>query len=244
METQLQIDRLAMRGRPEGEPIIRQNWEDLLFLHWPIDPAELRPLIPPHLEIDTFDGKAWIGLTPFRLTGLRVSVLPQVPGLNVFEEMNVRTYVHHHGKPGIWFFSLDASKLVPALAARLFFALPYFPANIDFSNSGGRFSFLLNRTAGPNASFRADWRTGVRLRDPDVESLAFFLVERYCFFSVQETAVQMTRIYHHPWILDEAVVGSCESHMLQGLGLTEPTDPPIAHFSKFLDVEIWPPVNV
>src|SRR5437868_8915368 len=99
METTLALDRLAMRARPPGEAIMRQNWEDLLFLHWSVAPALLRPLVPEPLEIDTFDGKAWIGITPFRVTGLRVAALPEIPGLNSFEELNVRTYVHYKGMP-------------------------------------------------------------------------------------------------------------------------------------------------
>src|SRR5687767_11115562 len=117
METSL--DRLAMRARPEGSPVMHQNWENLLFLHWPIDPVAIRPLIPEGLEIDTFDGKAWIGITPFALTGLRVLSMPPIPGLDLFIELNVRTYVQYKGVPGIWFFSLDVSKLIPVLAARM-----------------------------------------------------------------------------------------------------------------------------
>jgi len=105
METNISLDQLAMRGRPQGEPLVQQNWEDLLFLHWPVNPAILRPFVPEPLELDTFQDEAWIGITPFRVTGLRLSGLPAVPGLNSFEELNVRTCVHHKGIPGIGFLS-------------------------------------------------------------------------------------------------------------------------------------------
>jgi uncharacterized protein len=235
------LDRLAMRARPEGTPVMHQNWENLLFLHWPIESDIIRSFIPPELEIDTLDNKAWLGITPFALTGLRVTALPPIPGLTSFDELNVRTYVHYHGIPGIWFFSLDASKVIPAVAARLFFMLPYFKAHIDFWQTAGQFSFDLKRTAAPDAHFRASWRAGIRLRDPDLESLAFFLVERYCYFVVQDTKVYMTRIYHHPWILDEATVESCDSTMAAAAGIPEPTGTPVAYFSRTQSVEIWPP---
>src|SRR5947209_1077258 len=112
-----QIDRLAMRARPEGSPVVHQRWDNLLFLHWPVGPDLLRALIPSALDIDTFEGQAWIGITPFRLADLRIASLPPVPGLNAFDELNVRTYVVFNGIPGVWFFSLDASLLLATVAA-------------------------------------------------------------------------------------------------------------------------------
>src|SRR5688500_16938127 len=100
MATTSGIDRLAMRAKPAGAHVMDQNWDHLVFLHWPIDPAIVRPLIPPQLEIDTFDGQAWIGITPFAVTHLRILSLPEVPGLDHFVELNVRTYVHFRGIPG------------------------------------------------------------------------------------------------------------------------------------------------
>src|SRR3954462_52132 len=140
------IDRLGMRARPEGPYVMEQNWENLLFLHWPFDEAVVRSLIPAGLDIDTFDGKAWVGITPFRLTGLRFLSLPPIPTLDTFNEVNLRTYVVHNGVPGIWFFSLDASKILPALGARLFFNLPYYDAKINYSTTGSEFSFDMTRT--------------------------------------------------------------------------------------------------
>ena len=235
------IDRLGIRSKPEGAHVIEQNWENLLFLHWPIDEAVIRPLIPPALDIDTFDGKAWVGITPFRLTGLRFLSLPPIPLLDSFDEVNLRTYVVHNGVPGIWFFSLDASKILPALAARLFFNLPYFDSAIDCTAAGGEFVFNMTRTVGPAAHFKARWRQGQRLRAPDLESLAFFLVERYCFFALAADQVQMTRVYHHPWILEEGLVGHCDSTLLNAAGLQEPSEPPLVYFSKAVNVQIWPP---
>ncbi len=239
-----EIDRLGMRARPPGTPVMHQRWEDLLFLHWSFEPEALRPLIPDALEIDTFDGKAWVGITPFHLEDVRPSMLPAVPGLSSFDELNVRTYVVHKNQPGIWFFSLDASKLISAVAARIFFMLPYYRASIDFCRESARFDFDLNRAGPPHARFQGTWGPGERLRDPDRDSLAFFLVERYGCFQAEGRSVYQTRIYHHPWILDEARVERLSSTMLTALGLPEPNSDPLLHFSKSLEVEVWAPVPV
>ncbi len=233
-----------MRVRPQGYPVMEQRWQNLLFLHWPIAETELRPLIPESLEIDTFEGQAWVGITPFHLTGLRLPSLPPIPGISDFDEINLRTYVHREGTPGIWFFSLDSSKIIPALAARLLFAAPYFSASIDFIQNDGEFRFDMQRTLEPQARFHAEWRRGTRLRAPDLESLAFFLVERYCFFAEAAGKLSMTRIYHHPWILEEADVRSWHSTLLSAVGPSDPVGEPLAHFSESLNVQVWAPTEV
>jgi len=220
---------------------MHQRWDDFLFLHWPVDPQVLRPLIPTALDIDTFEGQAWIGLTPFRVEDIRLGPLPPLPGLNCFNEVNVRTYVVHDGVPGLWFFSLDASMLAAAVAARLFFMLPYFLANIDFAQQTQQFDFKSERLGPPRADLRVSWRTGDRLRDPDAEALAFFLVERYCYFTIDGADVYQTRIYHHPWILEEAEVSEFSTTLLSALGLPAPAARPLTHFSRALPVDIWAP---
>ena len=240
----VRIDRLAMRGRPEGAAIMHQNWDNLLFLHWPIDAGAIRHLIPQALELDTFDGVAWIGLTPFALNHLRLIALPEVPGLGSFLEVNVRTYVHYQGRPGIWFFSLDASKLIPTIAARIAFMLPYFKAEMTINERDGEFQFASRRSGPPSAEMRTHWRTGIRLRAPDPDSLAFFLVERYCLFAGSNENLRTTRVYHAPWILEEAHIRSHQSTMIASLGLPEPSAGPLSHFSRSMHVEIWPPAAV
>lgn len=238
--TDTTLDRLAMRARPDSPPIMFQNWENLLFMHWSFDAATIRPLVPAELELDLYDGKAWVSVTPFRMTGVHLHPLPAIPGTESFLELNVRTYVHYHGKPGIFFFSLDASKLIPTIAARIFFSLPYFKADMDFSEMGGEFRFTSRRSDSP-ARFSAQWKVGQRLRDPDKDSLAFFLVERYAFFVKIAGQINMVRVYHHPWILEEAILQLHESTMISTLGLTEPAESPLTHFSRFLNVEAWEP---
>jgi len=244
MSASVVLDRLAMRARPEGTPVMHQTWQKLLFMHWSFHPDEIRALIPGELELDTFEEKAWISVTPFTVTHLHLHSLPPIPGLSSFHELNVRTYVYHRGIPGVWFFSLDASKLIPAMGARALFMLPYHDAAVTFEESAGEFTFELARSGSPAAHFRAGWRPGLRLRDPDVDSLAFFLVERYCYFALRDGTIYMTRIYHPPWILDEAIVSSHASTMIGALGIAEPGTRPIAHFSREQRVDIWAPAAV
>src|SRR4051794_11218971 len=124
-------DRLAPAHRPPGLSIMRQNWRQLLFLHWEVAPEALRPLVPARLTIDTFEGHAYIGVIPFDVRGARPRFLPPFPGLSRWHELNVRTYVHLDGRePGVWFFSLDASNLAAALAARAAYGLPYCAAEM------------------------------------------------------------------------------------------------------------------
>ncbi|HEX9048081.1 MAG TPA: DUF2071 domain-containing protein, partial [Verrucomicrobiae bacterium] len=210
------------------------------FLHWAVNPAALRPMVPDGLELDLFDDKAWIGVTPFAMTGVRASVLPPIPGLDSFLELNVRTYVHYRGQPGVHFFSLDSSKIIPALAARFLYFLPYFKANMEFSTGGPAFHFSSKRVDSP-AEFRADWQVGGPRGEAPLNSLEFFLVERYALFVRIGGQIHIVRIHHRPWILEEAVVLSHRSTMIGALGLPEPTAAPLAHFSYFLAVETWEP---
>lgn len=239
VETEV-MDRLAPRARPPGSPVMAQTWERLLFLHWPIDAGLLRPMLPPGLTLDLFEGQAWIGLTPFSVTGLRAADGPGIPGLTSFHELNVRTYVHANGFPGVWFFSLDASKIIPVLAARVLYSLPYLKAAIEFMQTGDLLHYKLERTIGRDAEFEAIWRPGLRLREAEQHSLAFFLTERYCLYAARGDRLYQARVYHAPWILEDAELISYRSTMLASHGLPEPAGVPLIHYSERLQVEIWP----
>src|SRR6266480_3350852 len=130
------LERLTVRRRPDGQPLMHQVWGKLLFMHWRIDEELLRPLIPAELEIDTFDGSAWIAVTPFTMWAIRASFLPPIPGASAFHELNVRTYVHLDGVPGVWFFSLDAASALAVWGARNFYHLPYFKAEMGLEQKG------------------------------------------------------------------------------------------------------------
>ena len=235
------VDRLAMRGRPEGTPIMHQRWEKLLFMHWPISLDELRPHIPARLDIDTYNNQAWIGITPFTISQLNVTPIPPIPGLSSFHELNVRTYVHCDGIPGVWFLTLEASKLIPALAARMYFSLAYRKASMSYRRYGELLSFRSYRENDPPADFKAKWKPGVTLREPHIDSLAFFLTERYCLFSEHEGKICYSRIYHVPWILRDVEGLVYSSTMHSALGLPEPTALPVLHFAERQEVDIWAP---
>ncbi len=234
------IDRLAIRSRPPGPPLMHQAWEDPLFLHWPIDPALLRPLIPPRLSIDTFEGRAWIGVTPFFLSGLRAVSLPPLPGFSSFYELNVRTYVHYEGVAGLWFLSLYASKLLPVLGARLVFSLPYREAEMGARHSAQRFHYYLRRQHDRPADFEAHWEVGEALPDPPVDSLEFFLVERYCLYTAERGKLWRCRVYHVPWLLRSAELLFCRSNLIGLEGLPEPAAAPLAWSGGDQEVEVWP----
>src|SRR5262245_11531661 len=131
-------DRMTIRERPVGPALMHQTWDQLLFMHWQLPVETLRPLIPPVLEIDTYHGAAWVGVTPFTIRDSRPSFVPPLPWLSSFHEVNVRTYVHLDGVPGVWFFSLDASSRVAVPAARTFFHLPYHASYISIEEEARR----------------------------------------------------------------------------------------------------------
>jgi uncharacterized protein len=240
-------DRLAVRARPPGWPIMYQHWGQLLFLHWPLSAESLRPLIPDPLVIDTFDGTAWIGITPFTMWGVRPAFLAPIPVLSESHEVNVRTYVHLNGVPGIWFFSLDVSNSVAALGARLTFHLPYFHArmSLEWRNRTLRFASKRNLPHSAPAGFEAVWTVGDRLPPSEPSSLRFFLTERYVLYSARRDALYRARIFHHPWPLHEADLLSCRSTMLESQGLPSTGDAPLLHQQgEPLKVRVWPRVRV
>lgn len=237
------MDRLSPRHRPQGSPIMHQNWGKLLFLHWSVPVSVLRPMIPLGLEIDTFDGGAWVSITPFTMWGIRPTMLPAIPGLSDSHELNVRTYVHAEGVPGVWFFSLDASNTIAVLAARMGFHLPYFQAEQHMEEAGESLSFTSRRTdprSGP-ADFSARWTRGKALPAPDPDSLKFFLVERYCLYASHEAKLFRARIHHAPWSLRSAVVDTLSSTMAEAHGMKLSDKPALVHAQgQPLAVEVWP----
>jgi uncharacterized protein len=240
-------DRLAVRVRPSGWPIMYQHWGKLLFLHWSVPVESLRPLIPEPLVIDTFDGAAWIGITPFTMWGVRPALLPPIPFLSESHELNVRTYVHLDGVPGIWFFSLDASNPIAALGARLTFHLPYFHAHMSLERRSHTLSFASRRNLPHSApaEFEAVWTIGDGLPQSEPGSLQFFLTERYALYSARGATLYRARIFHRPWPLHEAHLLSFRSTMLESQGLPALGDTPLLHQqSEPLKVRVWPRVSI
>lgn len=230
---------------------MHQTWGKLLFIHWPIDTAVLRPLIPRQLEIDTFDGSAWIGVIPFTMWGIRAAFMPPIPGTSAFHELNVRTYVHLNGVPGVWFFSLDAASRLAVWGARRFYYLPYFYAQMSLDQSGNEIIYSSQRRDkhGPPAGLQATWVIGDPLPSPSSgsidrnvcpTSLDFFLTERYCLYSENKGEVYRARIHHQPWPLHNATLSSLNSTMVESLGVTAPSGNPHLRYAEEISVEIWP----
>lgn len=234
--------RLKMRERPKGLPIGHMNWGKLLFMHWPIPAAALRPLIPERLTIDTFAGSAWIGVVPFTMWGVRPSFFPLAPGMSRFHELNVRTYVHLDGVPGVWFHSLDAASRLAVWGARTFFHLPYFNAAMNLQQEGERINYTSTRThkGAPPARFQATWEIGEPLPQSEPGSLDFFLTERYCLYAAKGEKVFCMKIGHAPWPLHRANLIDYDSTMIEAHGLPTPQTEPLLHYAEALYVQGWP----
>jgi uncharacterized protein YqjF (DUF2071 family) len=241
MRHPLDADRLAARHRPKGQPVMHQTWGKLLFMHWRISENLLRPHVPESLEIDTYGGSAWIAIVPFTMWDIRAlpPYVPPFPGLNAMHELNVRTYVHYNGEPGVWFFSLDTNSRAAVLGARAVYHLPYYNAEIEIKERGNRIHYILDREDDPHAAFDATWLTGDPLPQSQPGSQEFFLTERYMLYTEHDDELYRARIYHDPWPLQEAELTKWGSSMLEASNLRQPKTEPIVHYAEELDVDIW-----
>lgn len=241
MRNVMDTDRLAARHRPEGQPVMHQNWGQLLFMHWRVKEELLRPHIPSQLELDTFGRSAWIGVTPFTMWDIRAlpPFVPPIPGLSSMHELNVRTYVHHNGVPGVWFFSLDTNSAAAALAARTLYHLPYYTAEIEIEKDGENISYFLSREEEPAAEFEATWTVGKPLPLAQPGSREFFLTERYILYTEYEGELYRARIHHQPWPLRQASLVDCSSDILEADGLPQPNNEPLVHYAEEVNADIW-----
>ncbi|MGI9048947.1 MAG: YqjF family protein [Rubrobacteraceae bacterium] len=231
---------------PDGPWVLSMSWRDLLFMHWPVPEGVLRPLIPRDLELDTFDGSAWLGVVPFRMTGVRPRFLPGVPWLSNFPELNLRTYVSAGGKPGIWFFSLDAHNPVAVRIARATFKLPYFDAKMSCRTSGDTIHYNSTRThrGVPEASFVGGYRPTGETFDSRPGTLENFLTERYCLYAGGDGRVMRGDIHHSMRPLQSAEVEVEKLVMTEQIGLEQPDSEPLLHYARRLDVVAWPPHRI
>jgi uncharacterized protein YqjF (DUF2071 family) len=218
-----------------------QTWYDLLFAHWPLEPDALRRLIPRPLELDERDGRAWLGITPFVIRGLRSRGTPPLPWLSRFPELNVRTYVTYAGRPGIYFFSLDAARVAAVAAARRAYRLPYFHAEMTARRGAEAIDYRSARSdsSGPPAGFRARYGPSGPLLPVADGSLERWLSERYCLYVVDERERALRgEIHHSPWPLQPAQARIEANSMALPLGIELGSDP-LLHFSARQDVLIW-----
>jgi uncharacterized protein YqjF (DUF2071 family) len=216
-----------------------QTWHDLLFAHWSIDPAVLRPLVPPQLPLDLFQGRCWIGVVPFWMSHIHARGLPPIPGLSRFPELNVRTYVTLADKPGVYFMSLDAASLPAVWAARTFYHLPYFHAKMS-SRIENDWIVYSSRRYSDSAEFHGRYRPTNSAQPRAQGSLEHWLTSRYCLYTVTHDGVYRAEIHHQPWQLQDADA-SFEINTVSAVdGIPPLAGTPLLHFSKRLEVLIWP----
>jgi uncharacterized protein YqjF (DUF2071 family) len=226
---------------PDRPWVQGQTWLDLLFAHWSLPVGALRPAVPAELPIDTFDGRAWLGITPFEVCGLRLRGTPPLPGLSRFAETNVRTYTTLDDRPGIYFLSLDAASGLAVAGARRTFRLPYFRAQMSIER-GGEEVVYRTRRAAPEASLRVRYRPSGAVYQARAGTLDHFLTERYCLYTLDDRhVIQRSEIHHPPWPLQEASAEFELNTMTAPYGIELPADQPLLHFSARQDVVIWAP---
>jgi len=226
---------------PSSPWVMRQSWHNLLFAHWRVDAGVIRNLVPIALPLDLYDGGAWIGVVPFHMTNVSARGLPNVPFVSSFPELNVRTYVTVQGKPGVYFFSLDAGSTVAVTAARTMFGLPYFNATMDVNVSGDEVRYSSVRQPEGAAEFKAAYRPVGPPQPPREGTLEYFLSERYCLYTVLESSrVQRLDIHHPPWPLQAADAAIDRNSMAAAAGITV-SGAPLLHYARRQDMVAWLP---
>jgi uncharacterized protein len=217
-----------------------QTWLDLLFAHWSFPVEALRPAVPSELPIDSFEGRTWIGITPFEVSGLRLRGTPPLPHISRFPEINVRTYTTLDEKPGIYFLSLDAGSPLAVAGARRLFRLPYFRARMSIERAGGEVVYR-SRRATPEASLHVRYRADGPILQARPGTLEHFLTERYCLYTLDESRrIHRADIHHPPWPLQRAAAHLQLNTMTAPYGLVLPAEQPLLHFSARQDVVVWP----
>ena len=243
-------NRLAQRDLPKLPTVMHQRWEELLFLHWTFEPQIIAKVLPPSLRVDTFDDKAWLGVVPFSMRNVRPRFLPSVPGISNFPELNLRTYVvDEHGRPGVWFHSLDTPKRLPNWIARTFFHLNYRLARIQVEEKGSLRSYRseLWMETGWDTQQEYKWD---RVGEPFIAepgSLDFFLAERYRLFAFnkKETQLMSGQVHHEPYHLQKVNLMSYSKRLFALNGLPEPGNSPVSVLaSAGVDVPISPMFRV
>jgi uncharacterized protein len=224
---------------PAGRWTWRQSWRDLLFVHWPVPAAALRPLVPADLAIQEFDGTSWVGVVPFRMTGVMRRPLPDVPGLSAFPELNVRLYVEADEKPGVWFLSLDASNALAVWAARRLFHLPYHLADITIARDGSDHVYASQRRNAPER-FVARYGPRGAVYEAVPGTLEHWLTERYCLYATApDGRLLRSEVHHLPWPLQGADAAIETNTMLDSFDLDRPSRAPHLLFAARLDVVVW-----
>jgi uncharacterized protein len=224
---------------PKRPWVMTMAWLDLLFAHWSIAPEQIAALLPAGLELDTYEGRAWVGVVPFRMTDVGPRGLNWVPGVSAFPELNVRTYVTRGGKPGVWFFSLDAANMLAVRAARTGFSLPYYDADMRCESRDGWIEYRSERREPPGVFVGRYRATGPVYRSTP-GTLESWLTERYCLYAADRGGeIHRGEIHHRPWPLQpaEAEIETCT--VTDAWGITLGSEAPLLHFVERIDTIAW-----
>lgn len=233
------IDRISSTRRPEGSAAGTQRWRKLLFTHWPIPVEAVRAVVPAALELDLWEGQAWVGLVPFAMEGVKPWWAPELVAFS-FLETNVRTYVTYKGEPGVYFLSLEAASTIAVEVARWRWGLPYHRAHMSMEEEGGEVTYSSTRYGDPAASLKARYRLGELMGPSRPGSLEHFFLERYLLFVERGGEVLRGQVYHTPYPAQRVEVLELSEGLLQATGLPAPEGPPVlAHYAEGVDVEIF-----
>jgi len=220
-------------------PVMLQRWHEISFVHWSCDPALLQLRLPRGLQLDDFDGKGWIGLTPFLLVGLRPVLVPRVLGIS-FPETNLRTYVRGPNGPGIWFFSLDAARLTAVAGARATYGLPYYWSDMEVRISAEEVLYYSNRGGRARVRIRVAKENPIENRS----ALETFLTERYRLYSLLGSRLISAEVRHPPWKLNQARLLEFEETLRRAAGVEFPSSDFLVHHSGGVDTKIGLPHRV
>lgn len=209
--------------RHDWKPVLTMRWKHLLFIHWRVPPSLLRPLIPAPLEIDTYEGDAWVALVPFVMESVRPVWMPPIPRLFDFGEVNVRTYVRFRGERGVWFFSLDAGHRLGVWVARRFWRLPYYWASTRFrAESQDTYEYRVVRRTSPSAQATIRYRVMGEPKETERGSLEHFLVERYILFTGGHDTLYRAQVAHVPYRIQPATLLELKENLVAQAGIAIP----------------------
>lgn len=223
--------------------IWHQSWLDLAFIHYRVDADQIRRMLPRDLQVQEFEGTAWVGLVPFRMAGVARRPFPGLPYLSSFPELNLRTYVVANEKPGVWFFSLDAASWPTVIGGRLFYGVPYHHARITMESRAGWFEYACGRRGGA-ARFHARYRPFGAPYYPKSGSFENWAAERYCLYSSAGGGIARTEVHHRPWPMQGTEVEIDYSNIMEFAGIAPLEPKPRCHFSTGVDVLSFPPEKV
>jgi len=226
--------------------LMAQTWSHLLFAHYPVSKSILRSLIPKCFEIDTFEGNAWISIVPFKMSGLRIHGIRELPFTPEFAELNVRTYVTFGGRPGVYFFSLDANSKLAVILANSTYNLPYMHAEMKITQQNETINFYSKRTdsRAKTGIFSGTYRPAGDVYRANPGTLEHWLTERYILYAIKETGVYEGNVHHNPWPLQHAEATIQINTVAESMGIPIQEPAPLLHYCEKLDVIAWKPKKV